>query len=274
MTFATISPYHEAQEQTGQVWDYVSPSRMSLFFRCPLAFRKRYIDGIVSPTSPSLFIGKVVHSVLAHLYGLRHVGYICNETELPQYIADLWNYTMEAEPCFFVDDAEEEKSRYQVLELLKAYMASTPIQDEMPTAIEKRYEEPLVDPATGEYLGISLVGIVDLVLKDGAGNTIIDFKTSATSSLCALQHETQLTAYAYLFREATGRKESRCEIRQLVKTKTPKIVAHRFPQRTDEHFDRFFGLIREYLDALDRGVYNYRPGVQCSMCEHHGTCCC
>ena len=33
----------------------------------------------------------------------------------------------------------------------------------------------------------------------------------------------------------------------------------RFPMRSDEHFGRFFGLIREYLDALDKGVFNYRP---------------
>jgi hypothetical protein len=158
--------------------------------------------------------------------------------------------------------------------LVTAYLTSIPIHEEMPAAIEKRYEVPLIDPFTGEDFGIPLVGIVDLVLHEsGDGSAIIDFKTSATSSLCELQHELQLTAYAYLHREATGLNESRCEVRQLVKTKTPKVLTYRFSQRTDEHFTRFFGLIREYLDALDKGIYNYRPSWNCSMCEHYGTCC-
>ena len=271
MSPLTIHHFLAQEQQTGMIWDYVSPSRMSLFFKCPLAFRKRYIDGIMAPASANLFIGKVVHSVLAHVYALRHAGYICHETELPQYIADLWNYTMETEPCY-LDDDEAEKSRYQILGMLQAYLSSTPIQDKMPVAIEKRYEVPLVDPLSDEDFGINCVGIVDLVLADEAGSTIIDFKTSASSSLCELQHELQLTAYAYLFREAAGQDESCCEIRQLVKTKTPKVNVYQFPQRSDEHFTRFFNLIREYLDALDRGVFNYRPGWHCSMCEHYGTC--
>ena len=30
------------------IWDYVSPSRLNLWLKCPLAFRARYIDGIIS----------------------------------------------------------------------------------------------------------------------------------------------------------------------------------------------------------------------------------
>jgi hypothetical protein len=109
--------------------------------------------------------------------------------------------------------------------------------------------------------------------SEDCGNVITDFKTAATSTLCELSHELQLTAYACLFREATGQEELRCEIRQLIKTKTPKIMTHRFPRRTDEHFARFFGLIREYVDVLDKGIYNYRPSWTCgTMCEHHSAC--
>jgi hypothetical protein len=161
----------------------------------------------------------------------------------------------------------------QVLELAKAYLNAIPIQDEVPVAIEKRYETPLIDPATGEDFGIPLVGVVDLVLQEQSGGVIVDLKTSATSTLCELQHELQLTSYAYLFRETSEQSELRCEVRQLVKTKVPKIMTHRFPTRSDDHFSRFFGLIREYLDALDRGIYNYRPGWACGMCDHNGSCC-
>jgi hypothetical protein len=141
--------------------------------------------------------------------------------------------------------------------------------------IEKRYEVPLIDLATRENLGINLVGVLDLVLNEECGNVIVDFKTASTASISDLAHELQLTAYAYLFREATEGEELRSEIRQLVKTKTPKFHTHRFPRRTDEHFTRFFGLVREYLDAIDKKVFNYRPSWTCNtFCEHYQTCAC
>jgi len=263
----------EQTHQTGMIWDYVSPSRLSLWLKCPLAFKRRYIDGWKTIPSPALFVGKVTHAVLAHVYRLRKAEQVCSPDALPQIVADGWKFAMENDPPYFEDTASEEKSRFQILDLATAYLTSTPIQKETPIAVENRYEVPLVDPLTGEDFGIPIVGIVDLVLQEDCGGVIVDFKTASTSSMSALQHELQLTAYAYCFREATEQNELRCEVRQLVKTKTPKVNVHRFPTRSDEHFSRFFGLIREYLDALDRGVYNYRPGWSCSMCEHHGMCC-
>jgi hypothetical protein len=134
---------------------------------------------------------------------------------------------------------------------------------------------PLIDPSTGENLGLPLVGVVDLVLREGDDNVLVDFKTSSTSSCCALQHEIQLSAYAYLFSEATQQEETRLELRQLIKTKVPRVQTYRFPSRGDEHFNRFFGLVREYLDAIDRKIYNFRPSWMCgSTCEHYSTCAC
>jgi hypothetical protein len=233
----------------------------------------RYIENCQTSPTPALFVGKVVHSVLTRLYRHRLAGQICTTDDLPRLVADAWRRTLETDPCYFVYDTKEKKCLYQVFGLVTAYLTSIPLQEERPSAIEKHYEVPLLDPITGEDLGIPLVGIVDLVLHErGDSSVLIDFKTSSTSSPRELQHEIQLTAYAYLHREATGLNESRCEVRQLVKIKTPKVIIHRFPQRTEEHFVRFFGLIREYLEALDKGVYNYRPGWQCSICEHYGTC--
>jgi len=153
------------------------------------------------------------------------------------------------------------------------YLSEIDIASERPLLVERKFETSLYDPSNGEDLGIPLIGIVDLVLESEDGPVIIDFKTSAsTSTNCSLQHEIQLTCYAYLVRTFYGFDESELQIRQLVKTKTPKIVTHRFPPRTDEHFDRFFGIVKEYLDALDRNVYNFRPSWNCSMCEHSTAC--
>jgi hypothetical protein len=200
------------------------------------------------------------------------VGAYVGNDDVPEFVSDAWKRTMESEPCLFDDDEHETKCRNQVVDLVTAYLSEVNIVDERPLAVERKYEIPLVDPLTGEDFGMSLVGVVDLVLDNEDGPIVVDFKTAASASYCDLQHELQLTAYSYLIREAFGCSESALEVRQLVKTKVPKIVTHTFPPRTDEHFERFFGLVREYLEALDRGVFNYRPSWNCSMCEHSCLC--
>ena len=46
----------------GDVRAYISPSRLNRWLRCPLAFKLQYVDGIRTPTTPNLFIGKQVHA--------------------------------------------------------------------------------------------------------------------------------------------------------------------------------------------------------------------
>jgi len=277
MTTLTITQFMQQEQEhaSGQLLDYVSPSRLSLWMKCPLAFRRRYIEGLQTAPTPALFVGKITHSILAHIYRMRGAGQNCEPDILPMLVADAWKFGMETEPPNFENDADEEKSRYQILDLVTAYLVAIPVNEEKPIAVEQRYEIPLIDPVTRENLGFPLVGVLDLVLNEECGQVIVDFKTSSTASVSDLAHELQLTAYAYLFREATEGEELRSEIRQLIKTKTPKVQTHRFPRRTDEHFARFFGLIREYLEAIDRKVFNYRPSWTCNtFCEHYISCAC
>jgi CRISPR/Cas system-associated exonuclease Cas4 (RecB family) len=131
----------------------------------------------------------------------------------------------------------------------------------------------LVDPATGEDLGMPLVGIMDLVLDGHDGPIIVDLKTSARSSEPPeIVHEVQLTSYAYLLRQVHGRQEAGLEIRLLVKTKLPKVEFHRYPARTEAHFRRLFAVMREYLAALEAGRFKYRLGFGCGMCDFREHC--
>ena len=82
---------------------------------------------------------------------------------------------------------------------------------------------------------------MDLVLGEAGGSVILDFKTAARADeLSELTHEIQLGCYAYLFRQSTGTTESALEIRRLIKTKVPQILFHRWPARTERHFQRLF----------------------------------
>ena len=84
-------------------------------------------------------------------------------------------------------------------------------------------------------------------------------------------HAVQLTLYSLLL-QGNGYEKVETEIRQLVKTKRPKICSHHFATRNKRQTDRFFALCREYLDSLDRGVFNYRPCWSCSMCDYRHLC--
>ena len=76
---------------------------------------------------------------------------------------------------------------------------------EVQRAVKTDVEAPLIDPQTGEDLGIPLLGVLDLVLDYEAGPLICDFKTSGRSSEpIEILHEIQLSSYAYLFRQAAG----------------------------------------------------------------------
>ena len=158
--------------------------------------------------------------------------------------------------------------------LLVAYLRQLPPDEPRPLAVETSLSHPLVDPTTGEDLGIPLVGIVDLVLPGNAGPLIADFKAAASSKPPPeIQHEIQLSCYSYLFRSVSGQQEAGLEIRSLVKTKTPQIVFHRYAARQDTHYRRLFAVVRAYLQDLERGQFLYRPGWTCAMCDYRDDQC-
>jgi hypothetical protein len=256
------------------VQDYISASRLNLWLKCPLGWKLKYIDGIPSPTTPSLFLGKRVHAGLEYWYRHRLLQLPIHPSDVLSQMDQVWGTAVADEGIVFQHGADECRLQQQATELVNAYLTQVPADEPLPLAVESRWEMPLVDPETGEALGIPLLGFIDLVLDGPEGAVIIDFKTAANASApAAISHEVQLTSYAYLLRTATGQAEGELQIRSLVKTKTPQIAIHRYPPREDRHFRRLFAVIREYLDALDRGQFNFRPGWTCGTCDYRDTQC-
>jgi hypothetical protein len=102
--------------------------------------------------------------------------------------------------------------------------------------VEAAIEAPLVDPQSGEDLGLPLVGIIDLVLPDADGPTITDFKTSACGGEpLEITHEVQLSSYSYLFRHHAAELEGAIEILNLTKTKTPRVERYRYGPREERY---------------------------------------
>ena len=272
MITAPVMPTADARRPSG-VRDYISPSRLTLWLKCPLAFKIRYVDGVITPTSPAAFVGKVVHAALETYYRHRQLGLTIPVDTLLRQLIDRWEESAAEEGVGFSSVAAEATCRRQATELVALYITQLPADEPRPLAVEVTLATPLADPVTGEHLGIPLLGIMDLVLPHADGPEIVDFKTAARcSTTLEIVHEIQLSSYAYLFRRTTGQHESALEIRSLIKTKVPKIESSRFPSRSAAHFRRLFAVIRGYLDDLDSGKFVFRPGLGCDYCQVRSQC--
>lgn len=264
----------EQEDRRGGIWDYVSPSRINAWLRCPLAFRLRYVDGIVSPPSVSQFVGKTVHRGLENFYRQRQQRVLLSAAEITAHLRNQWDGSVVAEGVRFASSAAEQVARQQSLQLVEAYLDQVPFDEPRPMGVETRLEAPLRDPVSGENFGLSLVGVLDLVLPGPAGPVIRDFKTTSRGGECLeITHELQLSAYSYLHRENFSVPEEGLEIHNLVKTKLPRVENHRFAPRTQAHYLRLFAIIRAYLDSLDSGTYVIRPNHLCGACEFSRTRC-
>jgi putative RecB family exonuclease len=255
-------------DKPGDVRAYISPSRLNLWLKCPLAFKLRYIDGVRAPPSPAMFVGKVVHATLECFYRHRQLDMAISASELLQRLLDSWPLFAAAEDVVFESVEQEMTCLRQATNLVGAYLQAIPPAEPKPLAVEVMARAPLIDPMTGEELGLPLLGVLDLVLDQAAGPVICDFKTVARNSVpLEITHEVQLGCYAYLFRQTSPVAEAGLEIRNLVKTKLPQIRFHPYPARGEQHFRRLFAVIRAYLDALDRRQFVFRPGFLCAGCE-------
>lgn len=261
-------------QQNERLHQYISPSRLNTWLTCPLKLKFRYVDNVTEPTTPSLFLGKQVHSGLEFFYRRRKSGQDAAVAEVMQRMMESWDESASQEGMIFQSLADEAALRALCVRLVETYLDKHGRDEEIPLAVEAPLECPLVDPQSGEDLGISLFGYVDLITEGMEGPVIVDFKTSARSSApLDVTHEIQLSCYAYAFRQCFGRVESELQIRSLIKTKTPKCETHCYPARDDQHFRRLFAAIRAYLDDLHSGRFVYRPGWTCCMCDFRETHC-
>lgn len=263
-----------AHDRQGSIWDYVSPSRLNSWRACPLKFRLKYIEGIRTPTTPSLFLGKVTHAALERFYRHKQLGITLTADDLVSHVALTWEQAALDEGMSFGSRAAEAALQAQGGDLVRAYVAQVPADEPRPLAVELTMQAPLVDPCTGEDLGVPLLGVTDLILPKHDGALICDFKTTSRAAPpFEISHEIQLSAYSYLFRQTSGSREGSLEVRSLIKTRQPRVETHRYPARSDAHFRRLLSIVREYLDALDSGRFNFRPGWGCGMCDFRESHC-
>lgn len=245
----------------------ISASRLSTWLGCRLKFYFRYVRAILRPNSPARHIGTVVHGVLQR-WNLARWRRNPLDAEAVQAVFEKEWPPDPTFPIAWNAEASEVACKATAFGLLEMYLRETPIlPEEKPEGVEVSVEADL----SVHGLPI-LVGVMDLVRPVGR---IVDFKTSGqTPNLdrALQQHEVQLTAYAVLYREATGQHESALELHHLVKTKTPKLVVVESPPITDAQISRLFRLIESYVHGIEMRDYVPSPGLACAACEYFQEC--
>jgi hypothetical protein len=139
MSIAQTNGKPTAERDNG-VRAYISPSRLGLWARYPLAFRFRYIDGIKSPTNPNLFLGKVCHSGLEAYYRHRQLDVTLSPEDVAKRMIDGWDEAVAEESIWFETEATEMKMKMQVVDLVTAYLDHIPEDEPRPLAVEATME--------------------------------------------------------------------------------------------------------------------------------------
>jgi len=266
-TLAEAPPPTERSEKDiiRSLQEEASASRLSLFLQCRLKFYYRYVLRLKKPKAASLHVGNSVHSALKAWSKGRWLGKPLSLKELHDAYSLAWADTSEGSVPWEAGEEEEEKTTGW--RLCDTYIRqSGPMAMIKPDAVEVSVEADL------SVHGLPrLIGILDLVQQ----GRIIDFKTSSSTpnpTTVEHLHELQVSSYAVLYRNNTGKKENGIELHHLVKLKSPKLCITEMPPMTDHQQHRLFHLMDTYYEELGRAEFYPSPSFACMGCEFFAEC--
>lgn len=265
MIVALPEPIKTSARSLGELLKTVSASRLGCWQQCRLKFYFKYVLGIPKRTTPSLHIGKVCHAVLQAWNMARWKKQVFEIEQVKTLFDQDWTKRQIHSRIDW--EGEEDKQRDGTWTMLQTYFAETPIkQDERPEAVEVPVESELANGLP------KLIGIIDLVRQ---GGRIVDFKTSGKTPEAEKVehlHETQMSCYSVMYRDATGKKETDRELHHLVKLKTPKLVVTQIGPMTERQEVRLHRSIESYVEGLQRRDFVPSPGFHCSACQYFNEC--
>lgn len=256
----------QGKDRIAELQETVSASRLALWSGCRLKFYFRQVLQLKKAPTASMHAGSTVHGVLQawNMSRWRREPFV---TERFKGVFDQQWRSLQADTRINWDGGED-SDRSTAWNALAHYFQETPIRaDEKPEAVEVAISADLCKRGLP-----TLVGFIDLVRS---GGRIVDFKLVGKTpdpEMVQHLHETQLTAYSVLYRDATGQQEGGLELHHLVRTKTPKCIITSLPPATQQQHDRLFRLIESYQQGVARQDFVPSPGFACAACEFFNEC--
>jgi len=246
--------------------DHLSASQINLYQQCGLKYRFQYVDRLPRPFRPSgLAFGSVIHSTLDwfHKEKIKGDG-ISLGMVLKVFEADWFSQKVEDEIRYKNGETEADlltMGKNMLTQYFHAYQ-------ETPVAAEVPFSLPLIELVTGEVLGPTLDGKMDLVGKDG----VVEFKTAAKSlSERDIKDMLQLTCYGYAYRMLFQKDLKSFKVVVFVKNRTPKMLPLE-TSRDQQDYRRFFYVAKEVLKGITSRVFFPNPSFMCKDCEYESPC--
>lgn len=243
----------------------LSPSKVTSFKDCALAFRFSAVDRIPEPTSPAMAKGTLVHAALERLFALEpeertvEAGLVC----LDQAVAHLSEPGGELTELELDDDA---RARFlaEAADLVRNYFRLEDPRTIRPIGLELRLEAPVGD--------LRLVGIIDRLELDDDGELVVtDYKTGrAPSDRYEQAKMGGIHFYSLLCEELFGRRPARIQLLHL--QEPVAITAIPTDQSTRGLRTRVGALWQAITTACEREDFRPKPGPLCNWCSFQQWC--
>jgi putative RecB family exonuclease len=243
----------------------LSPTRVSSFTDCPLAFRLRAIDRLPEPPSAHTTRGTLVHRVLERLIWEHPAEERTPEvaaTELERAWTEL--RSSEEYAALGLDGDAEDAFLADASGLVANYFA---LED--PARVDAVGVELSLE---AEIDGLRLRGIIDRLDMSTAGElVVVDYKTGRAPS--ARYEKAKLAGvhlYALLCEQTLGRIP--VEVRLLHLREPLSITAAPSPQTLRGQRMRTAAVWKAIEGACQRGHFAPRPSPLCDYCSYHAWC--
>lgn len=251
---------------------YLSYSSISLYLDCSEAWKRKYIDKVPSPPTPTLLLGSAIHDTIENAVRFRVEG--SGERALTEMFAEAWQARVDGAPdCEWAADTPETVQDdglriVQGREFASMVRRLTPARDDAGLWIERKVE--LQVPG----VPVPIIGYIDMVTVDGVIN---DFKTAARMwDANRAKEEIQPLVYLAALNQM-GMTVPKNTFRHWVitKGKTPKVVEFENNHTWDSIF-WMFEMVRRVWRGIEHEVFVPNPNTawRCSpkWCPHWSTC--
>lgn len=243
----------------------LSPSKVSSFTDCPLAFRLAYIDGLPQPPSGPALKGTLVHSALEGLMWNHSAGRRTLSAAMVE-LDTAWR-NLRVDPEFValgLSEEQAEEFRADAELLVGNYFELEEPDRVRVVAVELGVEADLAH--------LRLRGIIDrLDLTDDGDLVIVDYKTgSAPTARYEQRKMTGVHLYALLCEELLGRPPA--EVR-LLYLRTPTVItAVPTAQSLVGQRRRTVAVWRAIEQACAREDFRPRASALCRYCAFQALC--
>jgi putative RecB family exonuclease len=243
----------------------LSPTRVTSFTDCPLAFRLRAIDRLPEPPSPHASKGTLVHRALERLVW-DHPGAERTREVAGAELARAWTELQGSEEFAALELDEQAAAEFyaDAVALVDNYFA---LED--PAGVRAVGVEVCLE---AELDGLRLRGIIDRLDLDAAGElVVVDYKTGrAPSERFEKAKMTGVHLYALLCEQTLGKVP--VEVRLLHLREPISITATPTVQTLRGQRVRTMAVWRAIERACERDDFQPRPSPLCDYCSYQEWC--